>query len=135
MTETRTPYQALGQFDLFGTLQAPQDLDRDGKVAYILERWPECRGDDKQLAIRFWQVFDGLEEALGPEAFEAFRAWFCAPSTTNYETIRRGRAGIQQLRTGTGALLPGAAEIERRRSLDGAGPPRNTRGRLPRRRS
>jgi hypothetical protein len=58
---------------------------------------------------------------LGPDVAEQVAAWF--RKATHPETIRRGRANLQKLRTGTGTLLPGSAEVERRRALDGAGPP------------
>lgn len=118
MTENRATYQ----FDLFGSMAPPQDLNRDEKVAYIMENWPECRNDDRELMIRFWRVFDSMEEILGDEGARRFRAWFLR--ATHPETIRRGRANIQKLRTGAGALQPSEAEAQRRRALDGAGPPR-----------
>lgn len=113
---------ANAQYDLWGTLQpAPSGLNRDQKVAYILEHAPATRDDDRELMLEFWRVFDSMDEALGAEAAEAFRAWF--RKATHPETIRRGRAGLQRLRDGGGSLLPTQGEAERRRALDGAGPP------------
>jgi len=117
MTEHCVPYQ----IDLFGHAGPPPGLNRDEKVAYIMEHWPETRNDDRLLLLRFWQVFDSLDEVLGEEAARRFGAWFL--KATHPETIRRGRANVQKLRHGGGSLLPNAREAERRRALDGAGPP------------
>ena len=120
MTEKHVPYTA--QMYLFDDGQPPAGLNRDEKVAYILEHWPECRNDDRLLMLRFWEVFDGMAEVLGEQGARRFRAWFC--KATHPETIRRGRASVQKLRRGGGALLPSDREAERRRALAGAGPPR-----------
>ena len=118
--ETRVEYQIAGQFDLFGGLQPPPDLDRDAKVAYILERWPECRDDDRELWLRFWQVFDGMEQALGTKGMAQFRRFFL--KATHPETIRRGRQEVQRVRTDSGSLRPSPEETKRRQELDGADP-------------
>jgi len=114
------------QYDLFGgSTDLPPDvvtrMGRDEKVAYILEHYPETRGDDRECALRYWEVFDGLRQTLGDEAFEVFAAAF--RKITNYETVRRGRAEVQKLRTGAGSLLPGQEVIDYRLARDGAGAP------------
>lgn len=116
---------SVQQYDLFGDIQPPRDMDRDAKVAYILEHWPECRNDDRALWLRFWRVFDGMEEVFGIEVVEQFAAWFA--KATHPETIRRGRQEVQKLRTLTGSLLPNSNETKRRQARDGAGPPRGRR--------
>jgi hypothetical protein len=122
MTERSETYSIPGQLDLFGGIAPPAGLTRDQKCAYIMEHWPETRDDDRALMLRFWQLFDRLDAALGPVAWARFCEVF--PRVTHPETIRRGRAEIQRLRTGSGSLLPSITEAERRRALDGAGPPR-----------
>jgi hypothetical protein len=125
MTERSETYSIPGQLDLFGGIAPPAGLTRDQKCAYIMEHWPETRNDDRLLMIRFWQVFDSLEEILGATGFRRFQAWFA--KATHPETIRRGRAEIQKLGKGGGSLLPEEHEAARRRALDGAGPPRGRR--------
>lgn len=115
------------QFDLFGSSTSlPPDLiasmNRDEKVAYILEHWPETRDDDRTLILRYWQEFDALEGALGSAEFARFAATF--PKLTSPETIRRGRQSVQKLRTGTGSLQPSGSVADYRRARDSAGPPR-----------
>jgi len=114
------------QLDLFGGSTAmPPDvvakMTRDEKVAYILENWPETRNDDQLLMLRYWQEFDGLQAALGAEAFAVFVEVF--PHLTNPETIRRGRQTNQKNRSNSGHLRPSPSILEYRRARDGAGPP------------
>ena len=116
----------IAQLDLFGgSTDLPPDvisrMTRDQKVAYILEEYPETRGDDRELMLRYWEVFDGLRGHLGDEGFEAFAAAF--HKITHPETVRRGRAGLQKLRSGSGSLRPGESVIAYRRARDGAGAP------------
>ena len=115
------------QYDLFGgSTDLPPDvivnMSRDDKCAYIMENYPETRGDDRLCMLRYWQVFDSLDVVLGAEGWEAFKAAFL--KITPPETIRRGRQEIQRIRTGTGSLQPSGAVTEYRRARDGAGPPR-----------
>lgn len=113
------------QFDLFGNERPPADLSPADQVAYVLERHPECRGDDRELMVRFWEVFDGLRSVLGDEAFERFAAWFRNPrGATHPETIRRRRAEHQQLAGDGGRLLPGKGAVAYRRARSRGGAPR-----------
>ena len=113
------------QFDLFGQERPPADLSPSDQVAYILERFPECRGDDRELMLRFWETFDGLRSVLGDEAFERFAAWFRNPrGATHPETVRRRRAAHQQLAGDGGHLLPDRAAVAYRRAQSRAGEPR-----------
>ena len=112
------------QLNLFGEVVAPPLDSYHDRVAWILENHPEARNDDRLCLFLYWLLYDGLHAALGSdEAVDRFRA-FMEKQATTPETIRRRRAEIQKLRyPGAGTLLPDATEIERRRSLDGAGPP------------
>lgn len=112
----------VSQLDLFGQERPPAGLSPADQVAYILERFPECRGDDRELMIRFWQVFDGLAVVLGEEGAAKFAAWF--RKATHPETIRRRRAAHQQLAGDGGHLLPDGAAVAYRRAQSRAGAPR-----------
>ena len=112
----------ITQMDLFGRAAPPQGLSPQEKVAYILEICPAARDDDRELMLRYWELFDGLALVLGEQGADRFREWF--RMATHPETIRRRRADIQKLGGGGGSMLPSATEAARRRALDGAGPPR-----------
>lgn len=117
------------QFEMFtGGLAYPPMTDQE-KVNAILEQYPGARNDDGELLYRFWMEFDDLGSVLrDEEARERFLAFLKNPHTTSSESIRRRRQDAQKNRTpGAGALLPDKGEAERRRSLDGAGPPRGRR--------
>jgi hypothetical protein len=114
------------QYDLFGgSTELPPDvvarMTRNEKVAHILEEYPEARGNDRVCMLRYWEVFDGLRQALGEEGFDLFADAF--HKITHPETVRRGRAEVQKLRKGGGSLLPGESVINYRRARDGAGAP------------
>ena len=116
------PRYNVAQFTMFGDVAPPTGLDLPGKVGYILENFPETRGDDKQLVLRFWEQFDGLRAILGDDAMDKLLA--SGSRLSNPETIRRRRQEHQQLRTSYGHLRPDDATIKRRRAQDGAGPVR-----------
>jgi hypothetical protein len=102
-------------------------MSRDEKVAYILENYPETRGNDRLCMLRYWEEFDGLRVQLGEDAWAVFFDLFKVEhpaKITHPETIRRGRQSVQKLRTGTGSLQPSGSVAEYRRARDGAGPPR-----------
>ena len=117
------------QLDLFGgSTDLPPDviarMSRNDKIRYLLETYPETRGNDCECILRWWEVFDGLRGHLGDDGFEAFAdAFRHVYSITCTETIRRGRAEVQKLRTGSGSLLPSQSVVEYRKSRDGAGAP------------
>lgn len=125
MTEYRTSRTMPMQMGLFGGTEPPQGLTPHEKVAFILETNPEARDDDRELMLAYWQQFDALALVLGAEAMGKFAAWF--RKSTHPETIRRRRAEIQKLSGGGGSMLPSPGEADRRRALDGAGPPRGRR--------
>ena len=108
-------------------LRLPPDvikkMDRDARTAFILERWPLARTDDRYLMLAYWAVFDRLHEMLGPEAWARFSTAFL--TITHPETVRRGRQTIQKLETDAGHLLPDTGTIEYRRARAAAGPPRS----------
>ncbi len=114
------------QYDLFGAMHAPQDMDLRGKVAYVMENHPETRDDDRLFTLWFWWEWDGLNNIISNDKFQELLAWVetCAEKP---ETIRRRRQEIHQLRTGTGSLLPSADVAAFRRERDSAGPPRRGR--------
>ena len=108
------------QFDLFGILRAPQDLDLQSKVAYVLEHHPETRDDDRLLILWYWWEWNGLNAMLDRQTFEVLCVW--SANAEQPETIRRRRQELQQLRSGTGCLCPSPEVAEHRRQQDGAGP-------------
>jgi hypothetical protein len=112
------------QYDLFGQIQAPQDLDLHSKVAYILEQHPEARDDDRLLVLWFWWEWNSLACLLTAAQFQDLLVWVMGAEQP--ETIRRRRQEIQMLRSGVGTLQPSASTAAHRREQDSAGPPSRT---------
>jgi len=110
------------QIDLWGHTAPPQGLSEADRVAYLLDRFPECRDDDRLLILAYWREFDCLEIVLG-DACAAFEAWF-RNHATHPETIRRRRQEHQRLDGDHGHLRPGGNIIRYRRKKSHAGPVR-----------
>lgn len=111
------------QIDLFGNMQPPQDgMTRKDKARYILENWPETRGkDDAGYILRWWRVYDAIELYFNEEEMQRLHNFMY--QATSVETITRGKREVQKLSLGGGDLPPDDDEADRRRNLDGAGPP------------
>lgn len=77
-----------------------------GKAVYsILERFPDTRGDDRQLMLRYWSEVDGLVfDFTFPQKF--------AEKGTSPESITRARRAIQA----QGHFVPTAEVVNRRRA-------------------
>lgn len=74
------------------------------KVKFLLEKYPETKGDDRLLIYRFYKVFED-NVLIKPRYFEALMR------ATSYETITRARRKIQE----NGELLPTDRTISKRR--------------------
>jgi len=91
------------------------------RTAYVLEHFPEARGNDCLCLLLYWWLWDSLDLILTDEEFAEMLAW--TRHATTPETVRRRRQEFQRLRSTSGCLLPDEGTIARRRALDGAGSP------------
>lgn len=83
------------------------------KVRYILGNYEEARDDDMLLAWIYWNLFDGMAEALQGGTLEY---WFLH-TATHFETIRRRRQELKR-------SYPPTREVqEYREKMSKAGPP------------
>jgi len=96
------------------------DINYQQRVAYVMEHWPETRGDEALLLVRYWTTYDGLGDVMDEATLARFTAWLRRKETTCAETIRRRR---QEIHSG-GYLLPDAETLDYRARRARAGPPR-----------
>lgn len=82
------------QGSLFG--EPPQSANKaKEKVEHVLSLYPYTRGNDMELFLQIWTIFDGLSEVLSAEDYKRFVEWFRSVATTP-ETMRRARQGMQE---------------------------------------
>ena len=87
----------------------------EAKVARVLARHPETRGNDKALILHVWLEEDGLAEVLGEKAPDGFVRWFLDQATFP-ESITRVRRALQA----QGAYLPDDETREARKAREQA---------------
>lgn len=66
------------------------------KVEYILLYHPMTRDSDKILWLSYMNLFHGLREKLGEEAYQQFKAILLDDNTPTMESIRRIRQKFQE---------------------------------------
>lgn len=67
-------------------------------VAYLLDKYPSLRDNDKELYLAYLAQFKDLKNVLNSshDSYGAFKTLFLSKKTISFNTIRRVRAKFQE---------------------------------------
>lgn len=84
------------------------------KVAFLLERYPQLRDNDKELYLSYLFKFHNLKKVLNSskDPYKTFCKLFLHDKTISFNTIRRVRAKFQQ-----DGLFPASEKVKLSRSV------------------
>lgn len=88
-------------------------------VAQILDKYPETRNDDKLLWIAYMVFFCKLQDVLGQEGYQKFKALMLSKNTPMPESIRRVRQKYQEDGLYTARPQVAAARMEQQELVRG----------------
>ena len=76
--------------------------------------------DDAEMVVEYWATYEGLEQALGPEALEKFRRWFTDHNPTPSEELTRTRRWETSDETPGGPYMIQSPHVKRARAAKAA---------------